>query len=691
MSSGDHIFDHTHHGAATQDEAMQEASREVASAERRILIYLVGVVLVATTTITREFGVVDGGVAALPAIIGAIVLAVGLVIAAFGELRIGKPSNNTLAAIAILAAFASGRYETAGYVAFTLLVFDMALRRTAWGARRAIEGLVRLTPDTARVLRDGEEVELQLAQVVVGDVVRVRPGENFPVDGEIVSGSTTINEASLTGEALPVEKSGGAGVFAGTSNLTSAVDLRVTQIGSETTIGKVASLIKEAETARNPRQLMIEQVAAYFVPVVLATAALVWFIVRQSDPSRAMDLAITVLIVATPSALLISSPSAMVAAFAAAARLGVMVKQTNYLEAAASCDTVIFDKTGTLTTGRFEVARLVPADGIEGADLLRAAAFAERQSNHPIARSIVATAERAKLDIGSDGGHFEEVHGKGVKAMGGLGEVLAGRSSWIRDSGADQHTVDHVEERLGGMTGVHVMGGGRYLGAVGLEDRLRRNSKDVIEKCRELGGRLVMLMTGDRFAVAKRVGMTVGVDQIEAECLPEEKHEIVTRLVSKGSRVLMVGDGINDGPSLAAADVGVAMGLEGSDIATNSAGVALMTDDVGRVPFLIMLARRTKAVITQNIAISLAAAVLGLVLAATGQFEAIGGAGLGGVGVAVIWHFLDDILVLGNSFRLFRFGEEYQSSERTGSEGLIEEAGARRPREASARLAAAGA
>ncbi|MEM9082115.1 MAG: cation-translocating P-type ATPase [Planctomycetota bacterium] len=689
MATADRTYDHRHTVDETSRAGLASASAGVSSTETQIILYFFGGVLVLLTTILKMVSDMSPEITMVPAFVGSIVLALGLARDAWRELAEGRPSSSVLALLAISAAIATGRYETAGYVAFILLMFDLALRRTAWGARRAIEELVELTPDTARIVREGEEIEASLAQVQVGDIVRVRPGENFPVDGTIESGSTSINEASLTGEALPVEKSASDSVFAGTTNLTAQVDLRVTQVGEETTIGKVASLIDEAETNRSPRQLLIEQVARYFVPVVLITAALVWFVQNQSDPAKAIDLAITVLIVATPSALLIASPSAMVAAFAAAARLGVMIKQTNYLEAAATCDAIIFDKTGTLTTGRFAVTRLEPVDGDgsrddRGKSLLHAAASAEQQSNHPIASSIVATAKQVRLPLNGNG-NFEEVHGKGVYARVEEGEIHAGRSSWIRECGADDGQVTHIEEKLGGMTAVHVIRNGQYLGAVGLEDRLRRNSKPVIEQCRELGSRLIMLVTGDRFAVAKRVGQTVGVDQIEAECLPEEKHEIVTRLVNKGSRVLMVGDGINDGPSLAAADVGVAMGLSGSDIATNSAGVALMTDDVGRVPFLILLARRTKAVVAQNIAISIVVAIIGLVLAATGQFDKVGLGVIGGVGVAVLWHFLSDILVLANSFRLFRFGEDYAAHERLVQETEVMPAAQVR-REASARL-----
>jgi Cd2+/Zn2+-exporting ATPase len=618
--------------------------------ETWILAYLVGGVLVFTTTLTRWSGF-DSEIALIPAMVGSVLLWLGLARPAFRELSAGAPTSSSLAALAVIAAIAIGRYETAGYVAFILILFDLGLRRTAWGARRAIEELVGLTPDTARLLKpDGSTEEVALSQIAVGQMVRVRPGENLPVDGRIVTGESTINQASLTGEALPVEVQSGSDVYAGTTNLTGVIDLETTSIGEDTTIGKVASLIKEAESTRTPRQLMIEMVAKYFVPVALVVAALVW----RFTEVNAEETAITVLVVAAPLGLLIASPTAMMAAFAAAARLGIMIKQTNYLEAAADVDSVVFDKTGTLTTGRFAVSRLAPAEGVEGAALLEAAAAAEQHSNHPLARSIMETAEKARIRP-RDTDRHEEVHGKGVRASLGGGELLAGRASWILEiSPGVREALEKVEASIEGMTGVHVLRDGRYLGAVGLEDKLRYNAKHVIEQVRELGARSIVLLTGDRFAVAKRVGVTIGVDQIEAERLPEEKHALIMEMVRKGQHVLMVGDGINDGPSLAAADVGVAMGLSGSDIATNSAGVALMTDDVGRIPFLVRLARKTRTVITQNIVGSILIALVGLVLAATGNITLI---------VAAFYYPISAIFVIGNSFRLVRFAEDFGAHE----------------------------
>lgn len=619
-------------------------------AEFKILLYLVGGLLVLCSSVARITGIASPEVAQLPALVGAVLLWIGLARAAMREISRANLGSATLAALAVLASIAIGNYETAGYVALVLLLFDEGLTRTAWGARRAIEQLVGLTPDTARLVNpDGTDQMVPLGQIAVGQVVRVRAGENLPVDGIVIAGESTVNQASLTGEALPVEVEPDATVYAGTTNLTGQIDLRTTNVGADTTIGKVAELISAAEQTRTQRQLMIELVARYFVPVALVVAALVW---KFSGGN--VERAISVLVVSAPVGLLIASPTAMMAAFAAAARLGIMIKQTSYLEAAADVDTMVFDKTGTLTTGRFAVSRLSPAPGVQGADLLRAAASAEQSSNHPLAKSIMETAKAARVESAKVT-KSEEVHGKGVRVTTSEGEILAGRSSWLVVlTPSIRGAVDEVEKHIEGMTGVHVMRDGTYLGAVGLEDKLRYNAKNVIDRVRDLGARSIVLLTGDRFAVAKRVGITIGVDRIEAERLPEEKHALVTEMVRQGKRVLMVGDGINDGPSLAAADVGVAMGLSGSDIATNSAGVALMTDDVGRVPFLVELARRTRAVITQNIVGSILIAVVGLILAATGNITLL---------VAAFYYPIGAIFVIANSFRLVRFAEEFSAAD----------------------------
>ncbi|XVJ60201.1 MAG: cation-translocating P-type ATPase [Tepidisphaera sp.] len=655
--SHDHAHKHDQHA-----EALQCCSHHEVKIERYIVLCLAGGLLVLVSTICKALNLTDPAVAKLPAAIGSLILSVPLLIAAATEIRSMKLSSSTLAALAILASLAIEDYIVAGWLAFILVVFGQMVRRSASGAQRAIADLVQLTPDVARVVESGSEREdVALSQVTVGMIVRVRPGENLPVDGRIITGRSTINQASLTGEAVPVEAAKGDEVFAGTTNLTGGIDIEVTRVGGDTTIGRVTQLIRQAEQSRTPRQMLIEQVASFFVPVVLSVAGITWFMMAQ-DPARraeAASTAVSVLVVTCPSALLLASPSAMLAAFAAAARLGILIKQPSYLESAATINTVVFDKTGTLTTGKFSVTRLTPATGVDGAHLLRAAALGEQSSNHPLAQSIVSTAKQARIEVDAPTA-YEEVHGRGVKAETTLGDIFVGRASWLVElSPSIRAEVESVESKLDGITAVHVMQGGQYLGAVGLEDTIKKDTKGVIQRLRDLGVKQVAIFTGDRLSVAKRVGTAVGVDMIEAECLPEEKHEQIKSLVRAGHRTMMVGDGINDGPSLAEADVGVAMGLAGSDIAANSAGVALMNDDLSRVPFLMELARRTRMIIAQNIAASIVISLIGLALAATGVLTATGFA----VQIAALYHFVGDVFVLANSFRLFRFGEDFAAAE----------------------------
>lgn len=630
--------------------------------ERRLFVALAGGVLLAVSLIMMTMTNAHETVYQMPAMIGAVILVVPLLIGAWNEMARSRPSTDSLASLAVLAAFVSQYYLIAGFLALFLWMANLILSRTAWGAQRAIRDLIDLTPDVARVLEEGEEREVGLAQVQIGQIVRVRPGENLPVDGRIVAGTSNINQASLTGEAMPIEAEPGTEVYAGTTNMTGQIDVEVTAVAGDTTIGKVESLIREAERAKTERQEIIEQLAGYYFYVVLMVAGLVWWFTANSAVpevrAEAAVRAIMVLVVTCPGALLIAHPTAMVAAFAAAARLGIMIKQTLTLESAATIDTVVLDKTGTLTTGKFAVSRLAPADGVQGAALLQASADVEQSSNHPLARSIMDTAKQARITPGKING-YEEVHGRGVKAKSDKGEVLAGRADWLIEINPGiESQVREVEKKIEGMSSVHVMLDGMYLGAVGLEDKLRRESRDVVEQMRHLGVRKVCIFTGDRLAVAKRVGQAVGVDAIEAECLPEEKHEELKYLIKKGHRTLVVGDGINDGPILASADVGVAMGLSGSDIATNSAGVALMTDDLRRVPFLLELARKARAVIAQNIGFSLLWAVIGLALAATGVLT-----GTWGWAVVFAWYIAAYVVVIANSFRLVRFGDDFTEQE----------------------------
>lgn len=651
-----------------QEPELGKAGQAEARIEWKIVVFLIGAIALACSVVADWLGLVSKEVAAVPAGLAALLLGGFLLVPAWKEIRRGEFGSRALVVVAVGGALALERYFEAGMLAFILNISNEVVERTASGARRAIEALVGLTPDKARVVDEqGQEREVQITEVKLGQIVRVRPGENLPVDGRIVKGQSEINQASLTGEAIPVSVQRGSEVYAGTTNLSGVIELEVTQVGEDTTIGKVTQLIREAESTKTQRQQIIEQVARFFVPIAIGVAFIVFMLSANNEQTQqeAFASALTVLVVAVPAALLLASPTAMVAAFGAAARLGILVKSTAFLEAAASVNTIIMDKTGTITTGTFEVTRLVPAQGVEGADLLRAAATAERNSNHPLAQSIVRTADKARVPVETPS-DFQELHGKGVRAMTEGGELHVGRATWLKElKPAQASAIEAVEAKIEGISGVHVMRNGQYMGVVGLEDRVRKNTKNVLQRLRELGARHIAIFTGDRLSVAKRVGVAVGVDAIEAECLPEEKYQLVRDLVGRGYRVMMVGDGINDGPSLAEADVGVAMGLSGSDIAANSAGVALMNDDLSRIPFFIELARKTKAIILQNIIASILLVIVGLIIASTGMLN---------LTVAGLYQILPVLFVMFNSFRLFRFGESFAAIEGESESGPIRRA-----------------
>lgn len=658
----DHGHEHTHALAAHKGQVLSQSrvaccTHHESNSEKSIVFAMIGGAMVLVSMVAGWMGSFDPQIAVIPAAIGTILLWVPLAMAAVKEVQRMRLSSSFLAALAIIAAFAIGEFQTAGLLAFILFMMDAILRRTAWGAHKAIEALVQLTPDRARLVTEGQEQDVPLERVKVGDVIRVRPGENLPADGIVRTGRTTMNMASLTGESAPVEVQAGDAVYAGTTNLTGGIDIEVNRVGSQTAIGKVVTLINEAEASRTPRQQIIEMVAGYYAWIVLAITFAVWLLSDKNTGNTgaisATEKAISVLVVTCPGALLLSSPTAMVAAFASAARLGIMIKSTETLESAARIDTVVLDKTGTLTTGKFAVSRLVPHEGVDGATLLSAAAMAEQHSNHPLAKAIVETARAARINPEKTG-QAEEKHGLGLIVHTAGGELLVGRASWLKEMNRTvAGAITAVEARIEGMTAVHVMQGGRYLGAVGLEDKVRPHATEVVRSLRDLGIRRVSMFTGDREAVAQRVGAAVGVDEIRAECHPEEKHAQIVEFNRRGHRVMMVGDGINDGPSLAASDVGVAMGMGGTDIAANSAGVALMNDDLSRIPFLIQLARKTRAVIAQNTIAAITIAIIGLALTASGEL------GQYAIVIAALYHFVGDIFVIGNSFRLVRFGEEY--------------------------------
>jgi Cd2+/Zn2+-exporting ATPase len=584
-------------------------------------------------------------VAAASAMIGAIILGYPILLTAFTDLRRGLLTTNELVALAVTIAFGSGHYQEAGVVAFFMLLGQIIETRTAEGARASIESLIKLTPVKARRLTAQGEEEVETKNLRVGDVIRVRPGDNVAADGVIVSGQGSFNQANITGESLPVDKKPGDEVFAGTQNLTGALEIRVTRAGEDTTLGKVRDLIMAAEQTKLPIMRIIDQYMGFYTPLVLLIGALVW--VFTYDLNRV----ISVFIVACPCAFILATPSAMVAALSAAARLGILIKNVGDIELAARINAFVFDKTGTLTTGKMAVSRLAPLAGTTPAELLRLAGSAEKFSNHPTAKALLQLAGEAGVPL-PDPKDFAETAGRGVSAQIDGVRVLVGRAQWLKDHGVKDDFMASVDlSETEGFSLIFVAREGQCVGWVGMQDQTRAEAKEALAELKSIGIRRIAMVSGDRQPVALRVAREIGCEEVLGECLPQNKVEFVTQTKAKGYRVAVVGDGVNDAPALAAGDLGIAMGAAGSEVAIHSATIALMNNDLRRLPFLVKLSRQTRAVINQNFMVGVIFVIGGLILAAMNYINPI---------VAALMHVTGSLLVVFNSARLVRQGEELE-------------------------------
>lgn len=586
----------------------------------------------------------------LVAMIGAALLAVRIVWHAVGNLIRGTQHMDELVALAIVCAFAIHDYRAAGVIAFFLLLSELVETRTAIGARASIEELIKLTPKTARLVTDTGEQTVNAAELRKGQRIRIRPGDGIPADGRVLSGESTVNQANITGESLPVDKRPGDAVFSGTINLTGALEVEVTKVGADTTLGQVQDLILKAEQTRIPIMRLIDRYVFWYMPIVLMLAGLVLFFNRDAN---GMERAITMLVASCPCALIMATPTAMVAGLSCAARLGILIKDVTHLESAGRLTAVVFDKTGTLTTGVLSVTRLIPVQEDEAAELLRLAASAEQLSNHPAAKALQEVSREANIaPVRPE--RFEEIPGKGVAATLEGQSILVGRDTFLKERGVDVSPLAAAAQDAEGMSQLYVATDGKLLGLIGLEDRTRPAAREAVESLRGIGIRRVAMLTGDRQAVARRVAAEMACTEYKSDCLPQEKLDLVRAMRTQGHRVAVIGDGVNDAPALAAGDLGVAMGAVGSDVAINSASIALLNNDLTRIPFLIRLSRATRRVVVQNLVFGVLFVVAVMVLGAFNLVPPI---------YAAMLHFLSSLVVVFNSARLVRFGEEQRTHQ----------------------------
>ena len=580
----------------------------------------------------------------------AVLLGLPIVLHAIKSLIKREAHMDELVALAIIAAFATEKYTAASIVAFFMLLSELIESRTALGARVSIEELIKLTPTKANLIDDkGTETEVKVSSLKQGVSIRVRPGDNIPADGDVIKGLSSVNEATITGESLPVDKVPGMQVFAGTNNLTGVLDITVTKAGKDTTLGKVQSLIIQAEQTKIPIMRIIDRYVRWYTPTILMIAGIVWFF--TGDVNRA----ITILVISCPCALILATPTAMVAAISASARLGILIKNVADLEIAGKITALVFDKTGTVTTGRLYVTKLTPAENIEPADLLTTAASAEQMSKHPAARALLEVAKEANLSLSATD-EFQETPGKGVTAIIDSAKITVGRDTFLKENKVDIVNIPdpglHEEQ---GFSTLYVAKDNKCIGWIGLQDKTRPEASHAVKELRDIGVKRMTMLTGDREEVANRVAAELGCTDVKAKCLPTDKLAIVEQIKKYGHTVAVVGDGINDAPALAAGDLGIAMGAAGSDVAINSASIALMSDDLKRLPFLVRLSRKTRAVILQNLSFGILFIILGVAAASAAWLSAA---------YAAVFHFLGTLIVVFNSARLVRYGEELHTEPR---------------------------
>jgi Cd2+/Zn2+-exporting ATPase len=612
---------------------------------------LIGLLFVLNSfVVTWVFSEPGNPVAAASAMIGAIILGYPIVWTALDDLRRGLLTTNELVALAVLASFGSANFQVAGYqqagiIAFFMLMGQIIETRTAEGARTSIESLIKLTPAKARRITPQGEEEVPTSQLAVGDVIRVRPGDNVAADGVIVAGHGSFNQANITGESLPVDKKPGDEVFASTQNLTGAIEIRVTRAGEDTTLGKVRELILAAEKTKLPIMRIIDNYMGFYTPLVLVIGALVWAFTGN------LNQVIAVFIVSCPCAFILATPSAMVAALSAAMRLGILIKNVGDIELAAKINAFVFDKTGTLTTGKLAVSRLAPMTGTTPAELLRVAASAEKYSNHPTAKALALLAGEAGVPL-SEPKDFSEAAGRGVSAQIDGAKVIIGRAQWLKDQGIADDFLKSVDlNETEGFSLIFVSRNGHCIGWIGLQDQTRAEAKEALAQLKASGVRRIAMISGDRQPVATRVAREIGCEEAIGECLPQNKVDFVRQIKAKGYRVAVIGDGVNDAPALAAGDLGIAMGAAGSEVAIHSATIALMNNDLRRLPFLVRLSRQTRAVINQNFLFGILFVIGGLILAAMNYLPPI---------AAAVLHVVGSLIVVFNSARLVRQGEELE-------------------------------
>jgi Cd2+/Zn2+-exporting ATPase/Cu+-exporting ATPase len=556
---------------------------------------------------------------------------------AWENLRKRRMTMELSMTIALLSALAIGQFFTSIVIAFFVLFAELLEGYTVGGGRRAIENLINALPRHVTVRRNGQESELKAEELSIGEVIVIRPGERIPVDGTVIKGSSYVDQSSITGESLPIEKTEQSKVFAGTINKNGVLEVSVERVGRDTTFGKIIQVVEEAEKSKAPVQRIADRLAAGLVYFALGAAILTFLVTRN------LTATIAVIIVAGACGVAAGTPLAILAGIGSAARRGIIVKGGLYLEKLADIDTIVLDKTGTLTTGVPEVTGIRVADGATENEVLENAAIAEQHSEHPIGEAVIRKARTAKVPL-RDYSDLQYIPGKGVTCRDRDSKIVVGTRALLDENGIDPNgAASFVSDTKPGETLVYVGRETEILGALTIADQLRSEAVQAVDQLKKLGYRTVLL-SGDSSEAASAIGTQLGVHEAIGNLLPEQKLEKVRELLQQGRKVAMVGDGVNDAPALAEATVGIAMG-GGTDVALETADITLMTSDLSRLVEVLNIAKRCYRVIKFNFWGTIAVDTLGIVLAFFGLLAPI---------IAALIHVGSELAFILNSARLFR-------------------------------------
>jgi Cd2+/Zn2+-exporting ATPase len=626
----------------------EEAAPVAASAaSRRHLVILSGVLFAAGLLLEQ----VGTGGRALWIPFAASIVAGGIftVRRALISARAGALDINVLMVVAVIGAIILDEWSEAASVTFLFALAQLLEARAMDRARGAIRALMELAPAEAVVRRGIQELRVGIDEVDIGEIVLVRPGEKIPLDGRVSAGDSYVNQAPVTGESLPVEKQSGDDVFAGTINGRGALDILVTRLRRDSTLARIIHLVENAQAQRSPSQTFIDRFARIYTPIVLAAAVIVALgppLVLGADWATWFYRSLVLLVISCPCALVISTPVSVVSALAAAARKGVLIKGGASLERMAHIRCVAFDKTGTLTHGRLRVVDVLPVDGADALEVLRVAASLETRSEHPIGRAVVAHAiDRGVVPLAVDS--FQSLPGRGAQARLGSDAIVVGSHRLFEERGLCSPAMEQALEEIAarGCSTVMVGAAGIGIGVIGVADEPREPGRDTIDLLRRQGVKQIVLLTGDHEPAARALAESLDLDGFRAALLPEDKVAAVRELRGRYGAIAMVGDGVNDAPALAASDVGIAMGVAGSDAALETADVALMADELLKIPYALRLSRTTSRNIRANIAFSIVLKSAFLVMAVTGTAT---------LWMAVAADMGASLIVIGNALRLLR-------------------------------------